>query len=588
MSKENQVIRSNYQSSSVAVSAAKSAPEMADEVAMGALLRCWLRETSLNELGAPRHNLELRLPRLGLTILAEVVYWSNVGWHRFGSVTLNEQKIDAASLSALLALERRATDTSIGPAEIATFVRCVSESTIHVGRFITTARAESSATVPESFLDGEQSLVTGHPFHPAPKSREGITEREAAEYSPEMRGKMKLHWFAADSGIVESDSDLDEAPEKILMGLCGSGHPTSRIPIPTHPWQAQELLRRPEIKNLIDSGELVYLGPSGREWHPTSSLRTVYRDDSPIMLKLTLGMRVTNSRRENRRVELERGIQVHRLLSAGLQEAINQRYPNFKIIRDPAWVSVKVPGYADASGLDVILRENPFRKTDRVLCVAGLLSERPGLRDGNSILKDIIMRISQTTGRSHRQVGEEWFERYFTSLISPLLWIHSRYGLGLEAHQQNSLIYLDEEGWPVGGGYRDNQGYYFSESRSDRLYNWIPGVGRDLGSFCEDSLIDERLSYYVGVNNLLGLVGAMGSQGIADEVRLVGIIRRSLLLERSKIGSDLGIVDHLLGNEKLRCKANLLTHLSGYDELVAPLEHQSVYVEIDNPIFGLR
>ena len=42
----------------------------------------------------------------------------------------------------------------------------------------------------------------------------------------------------------------------------------------------------------------------------------------------------------------------------------------------------------------------------------------------------------------------------------------------------------------------------------------------------------------------------------------------------------------LLEKPHLRCKANLLTRLHGLDELVGPVDTQSVYVTIATPLFA--
>jgi siderophore synthetase component len=36
----------------------------------------------------------------------------------------------------------------------------------------------------------------------------------------------------------------------------------------------------------------------------------------------------------------------------------------------------------------------------------------------------------------------------------------------------------------------------------------------------------------------------------------------------------------------LRCKANLLTRLRGMDELAGPVDTQSVYVTVANPVYA--
>lgn len=61
------------------------------------------------------------------------------------------------------------------------------------------------------------------------------------------------------------------------------------------------------------------------------------------MLKQSLGLRITNSRRENLRKELHRGVEVHRLLRGGLSKQWQSAHPGFDIVRDPAWLAVNAP-----------------------------------------------------------------------------------------------------------------------------------------------------------------------------------------------------------------------------------------------------
>ncbi|MGO4424035.1 iron transporter, partial [Streptomyces sp. MCAF7] len=72
----------------------------------------------------------------------------------------------------------------------------------------------------------------------------------------------------------------------------------------------------------------------------------------------------------------------------------------------------------------------------------------------------------------------------------------------------------------------------------------------------------------------------------ADERLLLAAFRRFLAEAASgpaKIRSTLPA--RLLEAPTLRCKANLLTRLRGLDELVGPVDTQSVYVTIANPLF---
>ncbi|GAA4895098.1 IucA/IucC family protein [Streptomyces coeruleoprunus] len=562
----------------------------ADRAAVDNLLRCWVRETGVER---PSDGvLRLDLPASGTGVEAPVLYWSPVGWHRFGPARLRTgTPASATALAALLGVEAAAGD----PASVTDLTARVADSVRRVEEFVRVrAAAPEDPAGTTAFLAGEQALITGHPLHPTPKSREGLTEAETARYSPETRGGFPLHWFAADPSVVSADSSLGRTAQEVLASLAGDGiaPPPGTVLVPAHPWQARDVTGRPAVRALLDAGLLHDLGPAGPAWSPTSSVRTVYRADAPVMLKFSLGLRITNSRRENMRSELHRGLAVDRLLSAGLAGALHAAHPTFDVVRDPAWLAVDAPDTPEehATGLDVVVRANPFGADAAVqgVCVAGLVAPRPELPGGRSWLATLVHGLAERTGRPVGEVAEEWFARYAERVVAPVLWLYARYGLGLEAHQQNTLVVLDEEGRPAGGRYRDNQGYYFSPGRSDALYGWVPGIGRDLGTYVADEVIDERLAYYVGINNLLGLAGALGSQGLADEERLLRLADRFLAGQCAEHGDRLRLAALLRDEPVLRCKANLLTRVHGMDELTGPLEAQSVYVDIANPIAEVR
>lgn len=201
----------------------------------------------------------------------------------------------------------------------------------------------------------------------------------------------------------------------------------------------------------------------------------------------------------------------------------------------------------------------------------------------HSRLADIVRRLAAATGRTTTAVAAEWFLRYLDRVVRPVLWLDGHAGVALEAHQQNTLVLLDAEGWPVGGRYRDNQGYYFRESHRAALERRLPGIGSVSDTFVSDPVTDERFAYYLGINNVFGLIGAFGAQQLADEQMLLAAFRR-FLGAASALGSPLPA--HLLETPRLRCKANMLTRLHGLDELVGPVDTQSVYVTITNPLCG--
>lgn len=584
----------------------------ADAAATENLLRCWVRENGV----AQPHGDTLYVPLTagGTVLQVPVHYWSVTGWHRFGAPVLggcpdDAPPLDAVTLAALLGREaaHHAARKDEPPVQDgAGLVGRVVDSMHRTAGFLAGRRARpADPDTGHLFLHSEQSLILGHPLHPAPKSREGLAESEADDFSPESRGSFPLHWFAVHRSALAAESAWTErgrgvdAPT-LTARLAGPALeaelPPDTAALPLHPWQARTLRRRHDVARLFAEGLLHDLGASGEPWFPTSSVRTVHRPGAPAMLKLSLGLRITNSRREHLRKELRRGVEVHRLLRSGLAERWRTACTGglgFDIVRDPAWLAVDTPDGTPVRGLDVVVRHNPFGPGDDAACVAGLVSPRPwpgrttpsGQPAVCSRLAHIVAGLAHRTGRPAGAVSAEWFLRYLDAIVRPLLWLDGEAGIALEAHQQNTLVLLDRDGWPVGGRYRDNQGYYFRASRRAELEERLPGIGRDSDTFVPDEVADERFAYYLGVNNILGVVGAFGSQHLADERILLAALRR--FLQDTCTGpapTRSSLPGHLLGSAALRCKANMLTQLRGLDELVGPVQTQSAYVTIANPL----
>ncbi|MFW6720189.1 IucA/IucC family protein [Streptomyces sp. MAR4 CNY-716] len=593
----------------------------ADAAAAENLLRCWVREQGVAE--PENGTLRLLLPASGACLRVPVRYWSASGWHRFGRPVLHgapkdAPPVDAVTLASLLSREAayaaaraaeadgtRASAASGPSGGGADLVGRVADSVRHTAVFLAARRTGSPPATADPFLTGEQSLLLGHPLHPTPKSREGLSEAEARRYSPELRGSFPLHWLAVHDSVLACDSAWTErgkgVPARELAArLAGPGLrvPPGCTPLPVHPWQVREVRERPGAAALFDAGLLRDLGAHGDPWHPTASVRTLYRPGAPAMLKLSLGVRITNSRRENLRKELHRGTEVHRLLRSGLGKEWQASFPGgfpgtpgFDVVRDPAWLAVDSAGGEPVAGLDAVVRHQPFAAQDDAVCIAALTSPVPRSPKGTmrSRLQEVVERLAGATGQRTAAVAAEWFLRYLEVAVRPVMWLDSEAGVALEAHQQNTVLLLDSDGWPAGGRYRDNQGYYFRESRRTELERRLPGLGAASDTFVPDDVTDERFAYYVGVNNVLGLVGAFGAAGLVDERVLLAAFRR--FLEQSAAGAGPGrgrcaLAERLLSGGTLRCKANLLTRVHGLDELVGPVDTQSVYVTVPNPLIS--
>ncbi|RDZ62555.1 iron transporter [Haloferax sp. Atlit-12N] len=469
----------------------------------------------------------------------------------------------------------------------------VVKSCQNIERFVEARRGDEERLYgfDTTFRDAEQSLVFGHPLHPTPKSRQGIPDHESRTYAPELRGSFPLAYFSADSSLVSQDSARDDsaaewvasalrADESVPESFVAEHVDSDRVLIPVHPWQADYLRSQPEVQAQLGDG-LEYVGQVGREFFPTSSVRTLYSPDAPFMVKGSLNVKITNSERTNKLPELERGVAITELLDTELGDELEERFPAFDVVRDPAYLTVDLG--SGESGFETVLRENPFRgnAATNATPVVGLCQDHLG--DGSSRLATLVEGIADHEGRPTDAVAEDWFRQYLELSVRPVLWLYLERGLGVEAHQQNSVLTLDG-GYPETFRYRDNQGYYLPESTYDEVDALLPGIGERADTVCPDAVADERIRYYVIINNALGLVNAFGTAGLVDERRLLGVLREELESLRRYDRPSSSLLDDLLTKETIPCKANLLTRFHDMDELEGSLANQSVYADIDNPL----
>jgi siderophore synthetase component len=552
-----------------------SAATRAHDTALQVLLRCWLRETD-RHVPAPGR-LRVDLPATGRAVLVDITRPSPTGAHGIaGCRSLDGRLLGVEEVASALTREAaRSRDLPDQHAEDA-LARIV-ESARRAASYAGTRAQESSppAGLP-AWLRAEQGLVAGHPWHPMTKSRDGLPEEEDRRYAPESRGHFRLHWYAADPDVVSWDSTGVDVPALMRRVAGDLRVPSGRVPVPAHPWQAAHLSERPAAAELVAGGALLDLGPAGDPWWATSSLRTVARPGEDVMLKLSMGLRVTNSRRENLREELALAVRTAALVDAGLGDALAAAHPQFALVRDPAWVGV------DAEvGLDTVIREQPFAPADRAWCAGALVDARPDLAEpvAARLVRDLAARRRLPVA----EAASVWFHRWLRAVAEPLLWLHGTWGIGLEAHLQNVLVGLDGEGLPTRGWYRDNQGWYVSASRTRPLERLLPHVGDGVPLVFDDDLVTGRLVYYLGVNHLFGVAAALASADLADESDLLGVLT-DFLRRHAGGRSASPAARMLLEATRLPVKANLLTGVDGRDELAGSVAAQSVYVQIRNPL----
>ncbi|WP_276299845.1 IucA/IucC family protein [Halorussus lipolyticus] len=595
----------------------QTATEIAESATLHSFLNCYLRETGDYEVvdddavPVPTHGRDevarVPLPEQDTTVYAPLRYESPTDRHLFDLPAYYQQgdetlELDYVTLASLVTKELSTARDDTGNRD--ELLLRVIKSCKNVARFVDARRDDEEQLYgfDTTFRDAEQSLVFGHLLHPTPKSRQGIAPHESPTYAPEMEGSFSLHYFRADPDLVWQDSSLD-GTVKIDTGDVAStsewikqslrDDPTvsdefvekhvesDDVLIPLHPWQADYLLGQDHVQEQLGDG-LESLGQVGREFSPTSSVRTLYAPDSPFMVKGSLNVKITNSKRTNKRPELDRAVGITDLLNTDLGDELDSKFPSFDVVRDPAAITLDI-GEGDESGFEVVLRENAFRGDEgrNATPVVGLCQDK--IAGDGSRLSEIIETLAEREDRSTDAVSRDWFRQYLEISLRPFMWLFLERGLGVEAHQQNSVVKL-ADGYPDEFYYRDNQGFYLPEAKYDEHDERVPGLGDRGENIVPDWISDERLRYYVVLNNMFGVINAFGTAGLVDERDLLELLRDELEYCRRFDAEWSSLLDGLLEDEALPCKANLLTRFHDMDELEGELENQSVYADVNNAI----
>lgn len=156
--------------------------------------------------------------------------------------------------------------------------------------------ARARATPPtDPYLLSEQSLLTGHPYHPAPKARGGGPAAGWLPYAPEAHARFPLTLLG-----VREDTVVDEGDTAALDAL-GAAPPGYRL-LPAHPWQLDLV----DLSDAFADGRLIRLGTTGFDAWPTAAIRTLYAPEHDLFLKFSLDVRITNDIRRLWRHDLLR------------------------------------------------------------------------------------------------------------------------------------------------------------------------------------------------------------------------------------------------------------------------------------------
>jgi siderophore synthetase component len=272
-----------------------------------------------------------------------------------------------------------------------------------------------------------------HPVHPTGRCRWGLSEEEVRAYAPEFQPEFRLAWTLVPRSGLNFSAAL------------GAGFPAwwpspAELGVPED--EGQDLVALPVHPLTVARGEVAAVDHPGPLVVPTLSTRTVALVNEPAT-HLKLPLPTASLGRRNRRT-IKPGTLAGGEIMQGVLSEVLDREPRLAqrilLADESSWVD---------SGSDlhaVLIRQYPPSVSgDTMAPVAALLAPVPG-----DPARRVLDRLADEAG----QTAAEWFDAYTTLLFDWHVALWLRYGIALEAHQQNITVAQGPDGLRL--VYKDN------------------------------------------------------------------------------------------------------------------------------------
>ncbi|GEM_PF-541103 len=312
--------------------------------------------------------------------------------------------------------------------------------------------------------------LEGHPFYPTWKTKPQLSPAEVAQLSPEFNAcvPVRIAALRADMAYVERmphvrdyrtwfSQQFPDVWQRWSDSLrARQQNADDWLPLPIHTWHLEHYVKEAYADEIAE-GVLITDGID-IDTRPTMSFRTMVPQlpgPTPF-IKLPLALWLTSEQRSLQAKSIHMGPRISTVIERILAEengfdrrleifpeevALHYRHAVRQEDRPGRHLSVAYRGARQA--LD---------RSDGLLpiTVATLFTASP--LDARPLVTELIERAA---GRATPETVGAYFRQYARAVTRPVVAIYLLYGIGLEAHQQNTSVLCSEDGSPRGLLIRD-------------------------------------------------------------------------------------------------------------------------------------
>ena len=310
------------------------------------------------------------------------------------------------------------------------------------------------------FLD-QWGALEGHPYYPTWKSRPGLSDAEVAALSPEFNAQVAVRIAAlrADMAYVERMPHVDSLPAwfaeqfpepwrqwKARLNARGLDE-KDWLPLPIHAWHLEAYVRQTYAAEQ-EEGVLILDGPD-LPTRPSMSFRTMMPVAPAPFIKLPIAVWMTSEQRSLQAKSIHMGPRISavikRILAAehGFDGTLDIFPEEVALHYRHALRQEDGPGRHLSAAFRGTQAAFERPAGELLVTVATLFTALPG--SGRPFFTALI---EADGAPASPEAVETFFRAYARVVTRPVVAIYLLYGIGLEAHQQNSTIVFGPDNKP--------------------------------------------------------------------------------------------------------------------------------------------
>jgi siderophore synthetase component len=303
-------------------------------------------------------------------------------------------------------------------------------------------------------LQFEQSVFSGHPYHPCAKTKLGFSVEDVFSYSPEFNPQVSIILGAVHKKFLHIEKEK-EKPD--FVDFFSRYYPdifekwsikiknldlnlNDYVPFPVHPWQARRII--PNLFSDYFKEKIIFLFENITiDMTPTLSFRTLAPVKYPYApyIKLPVAIQATSDIRTLTNASTENTPKITCLLEEIL---LKENYFSQRLFILPEYYGLHLKGIGEdkARNFTAIFRENInnyLGKNEVAITIASLFEDLYPEKI------NLFISLLQLAGFFTKQDALNYFNKYVDLVLGSYLDLYLVYGISLEGHQQNTMAIFE-------------------------------------------------------------------------------------------------------------------------------------------------